>query len=79
MEVDIRQENYFLCLNSKECSLNPAFHNEHTVTNNSVNQSFMELQKTLVAFIRGMPGNDRCCDCGSQNGKTSLNSGFDRE
>ena len=32
-------------------------------------QGFLELQRTLVAFIRTLPGNDKCCDCGSNNGE----------
>ena len=72
-DVD-RDEWMSVLLNSKERALNQAFHNEDNGTNNSVNQSFMELQKTLVAFIRGLPGNDRCCDCGSQNGNFLKNS-----
>jgi len=74
-DVD-RDEWMSVLLNSKERALNQAFHNEDNGTNNSVNQSFMELQKTLVAFIRGLPGNDRCCDCGSQNDATWLSTNF---
>ena len=67
-DVD-RDEWMSVLLNSKDRALNQAFHNEDNGTNNAADQSFMELQKTLVAFIRGLSGNDRCCDCGSQNGK----------
>ena len=30
----------------------------------------------MVTFIRGLPGNDRCCDCGSQNDPTWLSTNF---
>ena len=63
-EVD-RDEWMSVLLNSKERALNQAFQDNG---GQNANQSFMELQKTLVAFIRGLPGNDRCADCGSQNG-----------
>lgn len=53
-------------LNSKEGALTRAF--QDNAQANSVNQGYIELQKTLVTFIRGLPGNDRCCDCGSKNG-----------
>ena len=61
-----REEWMSVLLNSKDRALNQAFQDNGQSTN--ANQSFLELQKTLVAFIRGLPGNDRCCDCGSQNG-----------
>ncbi len=57
-------------LNSKDGALTQAFAAEDASgKTNSVNQGFIELQRTLVAFIRGLPGNDKCCDCGSNNGK----------
>ena len=58
-------------LNSKDGALNQAFQDNGKVSN-SANQSFLELQRTLVAFVRGLPGNDKCCDCGSVNGKFSV-------
>ena len=62
-----KEEWMSVLLNSKDRALNQAFADNGQSTN--VNQSFLELQRTLVSFIRGLPGNDRCCDCGSQNGK----------
>ena len=53
-------------LNSKDGALNQAF--QENGKSNNTNQGFLELQRSLVTFIRGLPGNDRCCDCGSQNG-----------
>ncbi len=54
-------------LNSKDRALNQAFQDNGPTSN--ANQSFLELRRALVTFIRNMPGNDKCCDCGSQNGK----------
>ena len=54
-------------LNSKDGALNQAFQENGKSSN--TNSPFLELQRSLVTFIRGLPGNDRCCDCGSQNGK----------
>ena len=61
-----RDEWMSVLLNSKERALNQAFQDNGQSTN--ANQTFLELQRTLVAFIRTLPSNDRCCDCGSQNG-----------
>ena len=62
-------------LNSKDGALNQAF--QENGKSNNTNQGFLELQRSLVTFIRGLPGNDRCCDCGSQNGNNNfyLNEG----
>ena len=54
-------------LNSKDGALTQAF--QDSGKSNSVNQGYIELQRTLVHFIRNIPSNDRCCDCGSTNGK----------
>ena len=58
-------------LNSKEKVLKELFENPDSqrVTNSSANESFRELQRTLVNFIRNLPGNDRCCDCGCTRGQ----------
>ena len=61
-----RDEWMSVLLNSKERALNQAF--QDNGQSNDANQNFLELQRTLVTFIRGLPSNDRCCDCGSQNG-----------
>jgi hypothetical protein len=59
-------------LNSKDGAMTQAFQdNGDKADDNKLNRGFIELQKTLVAFIRGLPGNDKCCDCGSTNGTRS--------
>ena len=63
-----REEWMSVLLNSKDGALNQAF--QDNGKSNSTNQGFLELQRTLVTFIRGLPGNDKCCDCGSNNGKS---------
>ena len=57
-------------LNSKDGALTQAFQDNGKTS--QVNQGFIELQRTLVTFIRGLPGNDKCCDCGSTNGKSDF-------
>ncbi len=69
-----RDEWMSVLLNSKERALNQAFQDNGQSSN--VNQSFLELQRTLVNFIRGLPSNDRCCDCGSTNDATWLSTNF---
>lgn len=58
-------------LNSKEGALNQEFANNGKEKNGDsrANQGLIELKQTLVAFIRQLPGNDKCCDCLSTNGK----------
>lgn len=55
-------------LNLKDRCLNQAFQ-DNGQSSNGGNQGLLEFQRTLVNFIRSLPGNDHCCDCGSQNGK----------
>ena len=65
-----REEWMSVLLNSKDGALNQAF--QENGKSNNTNQGFLELQRSLVTFIRGLPGNDKCCDCGSNNGMSSL-------
>jgi hypothetical protein len=53
-------------LNSKDAALNQEFQNNGQT---NVNQCFLELQRTLVSYIRTLPGNEKCCDCDSTNGE----------
>jgi len=70
-----REEWMSVLLNSKDRALNQAFQDNGPDKAN-VNQCYMELQRSLVTFIRGLPGNDSCCDCGSQNDPTWLSTNF---
>ena len=63
-----REEWMSVLLNSKDGALTQAFQDNGKTS--QVNQGFIELQRTLVTFIRGLPGNDKCCDCGSTNGES---------
>ena len=67
-----REDWMHVMLNAKDGALNQAFQ-DNGKSNNS-NQGFLELQRSLVTFIRGLPGNDKCCDCGSTNGKITPTS-----
>jgi Arf-GAP/SH3 domain/ANK repeat/PH domain-containing protein len=57
-------------VNSKEGALMKAF-DDSGRTGNKVNPSLLELQQAIIRYVQKIPGNDRCCDCNSQNGKTS--------
>ncbi|XP_017087721.1 arfGAP with SH3 domain, ANK repeat and PH domain-containing protein isoform X2 [Drosophila bipectinata] len=61
-------------VNCKEKALTKAF--QHV--NPQMSPSLVELQKTVIRYVQQLPGNDRCCDCGSRNDVTwiSLNFGI---
>ncbi|XP_020798458.1 arf-GAP with SH3 domain, ANK repeat and PH domain-containing protein 2 isoform X4 [Drosophila serrata] len=61
-------------VNCKEKALTKAF--QHA--NPQMSPSLVELQKTVIRYVQLLPGNDRCCDCGSRNDVTwiSLNFGI---
>lgn len=56
-------------INCKEMALMKAFDNSGKTGSDKVNHSLIELQQAIIRFIQKIPGNDRCCDCNSQNGK----------
>merc|ERR1711923_671807 len=60
-------------LNSKEVSLNRAFEDNGKSTEN---HGLVEFQRTLVNYIRNIPSNNVCCDCGGQNDVTWLSTNF---
>ena len=55
-------------VNSKEGALMKAF-DDNGRHGPKVNQGFIELQQAIIRYILRLPGNDRCADCCSQNGK----------
>jgi hypothetical protein len=57
-------------VNSKEGALMKAF-DDNGRHGPKVNQGFIELQQAIIRYILRLPGNDRCADCCSQNGKCS--------
>ena len=57
-----KEEWMSVLLNSKEGALNQEFQDS------SKTPAKNELQTTLVSHIRSLPGNDKCCDCNSDNG-----------
>ncbi|XP_014679477.1 PREDICTED: arf-GAP with SH3 domain, ANK repeat and PH domain-containing protein 2-like isoform X2 [Priapulus caudatus] len=61
-------------INSKEEQLNKAF--SHGEKGGGPNDSFMELQASIVKAARNQPGNDRCCDCNAKEGVTWLSTNF---
>lgn len=46
-----------------------AFDDSTKTGGDKVNHSFIELQQAIISYIQKIAGNDRCCDCNSQNGK----------
>lgn len=53
-------------------ALMKAFDDSTKTGGDKVNHSFIELQQAIITYIQKIPGNDRCCDCNSQNGKHKL-------
>ncbi|XP_030382329.1 arfGAP with SH3 domain, ANK repeat and PH domain-containing protein isoform X2 [Scaptodrosophila lebanonensis] len=74
-EDEVDQKAWMAVLvNCKEKALTKAF--QHA--NPQMSPSLVELQKTVIRYVQLLPGNDRCCDCGSRNDVTwiSLNFGI---
>lgn len=59
-------------VNCKEKALAKAF--QHA--NPQMSPSLVELQKTVIRYVQNLPGNDRCCDCGSTNDVTWISLNF---
>jgi len=73
-ETDLEREEWMsVLLNSKEVSLNRAFEDNGKSTEN---HGLVEFQRTLVNYIRNIPSNNVCCDCGGQNDVTWLSTNF---
>jgi len=73
-EADSEREEWMsVLLNSKEVSLNRAFEDNGKSTEN---HGLVEFQRTLVNYIRNIPSNNVCCDCGGQNDVTWLSTNF---
>ena len=71
--VPIKEEWMSVLLNSKEVSLNRAFEDNGK---SSENQGLVEFQQTLVNYIRNIPSNNLCCDCGGNTDVTWLSTNF---
>lgn len=56
-------------INCKEMALMKAFDDSSKTDGDKVNHSLIELQQAIIRYIQKIPGNDRCCDCNSQNGE----------
>ncbi|CAG9816731.1 unnamed protein product [Phaedon cochleariae] len=63
-------------INCKEMALMKAFDDSTKTGGDKVNHSFIELQQAIIKYIQKIPGNDRCCDCNSQNDATWLSTNF---
>merc|ERR1719270_2354729 len=73
-ETEVSKEEWMsVLLNSKEVSLNRAFEDNGKT---SENQGLVEFQQTLVNYIRNIPSNNQCCDCGGSNDPTWLSTNF---
>lgn len=60
-------------VNCKEGALHRAFDDSGKTGGSKINPSLLELQQTIIRYVQKLPGNDRCCDCNSQNGKNVFN------
>lgn len=73
-ETEVNKEEWMsVLLNSKEVSLNRAFEDNGKT---SENQGLVEFQQTLVNYIRNIPSNNLCCDCGGNSDVTWLAVNF---
>ncbi|XP_076261981.1 arfGAP domain of ASAP isoform X2 [Rhynchophorus ferrugineus] len=63
-------------INCKDMALMKAFDDSGKSGGDKVNHSFIELQQAIIKYIQKIPGNDRCCDCNSQNDATWLSTNF---
>ncbi|KAL3289796.1 hypothetical protein HHI36_023188 [Cryptolaemus montrouzieri] len=63
-------------INCKEMALMKAFDDSSKTDGDKVNHSLLELQQAIIRYIQKIPGNDRCCDCNSQNDATWLSTNF---
>ena len=73
-ETEVNKEEWMsVLLNSKEVSLNRAFEDNGKT---SENQGLVEFQQTLVNYIRNIPSNNQCCDCGGNSDVTWLAVNF---
>ena len=76
-ETDVDKEAWMsVLLNSKDGALTQAFAETGTTSAKGANGGYAELQRALVAYIRNLPSNDKCCDCGSNNGEEIRNAVF---
>lgn len=69
-----REEWMSVLLNSKEVSLNRAF--EDNGKTDGRTDGLVEFQQTLVNYIRNIPSNQTCCDCGGTNDVTWLSTNY---
>jgi Arf-GAP/SH3 domain/ANK repeat/PH domain-containing protein len=59
-------------VNCKEGALMRAFDDSGKSGGGKLNPSLLELQQAIIRYVQKLPGNDRCCDCNSQNGEEPL-------
>lgn len=63
-------------VNCKEGALMRAFDDSGKSGGGKLNPSLLELQQAIIRYVQKLPGNDRCCDCNSQNDATWLSTNF---
>ncbi|XP_067010405.2 arfGAP with SH3 domain, ANK repeat and PH domain-containing protein isoform X2 [Anabrus simplex] len=63
-------------VNCKEGALLRAFDDSGKSGSGKLNPSLLELQQAIIRYVQKLPGNDRCCDCNSQNDATWLSTNF---
>ncbi|XP_014206193.1 arfGAP with SH3 domain, ANK repeat and PH domain-containing protein isoform X3 [Copidosoma floridanum] len=63
-------------VNCKERALLRAFDASGKPEANHGNPSLVELQQAIIRCVMRLPGNDKCCDCSSQNDATWLSTNF---
>ncbi|XP_049952207.1 arfGAP with SH3 domain, ANK repeat and PH domain-containing protein isoform X6 [Schistocerca serialis cubense] len=63
-------------VNCKEGALMRAFDDSGRGGSERLNPGLVELQQAIIRFVQRLPGNERCCDCSSQNDATWLSTNF---
>ncbi|XP_050731389.1 arf-GAP with SH3 domain, ANK repeat and PH domain-containing protein 2-like isoform X2 [Eriocheir sinensis] len=62
-------------LNSKEGALQKALCDDAPGPS-PADSGFRELQQRIISYVRGLPGNNLCCDCGGTNDVTWLSTNY---
>ncbi|XP_066950438.1 arfGAP with SH3 domain, ANK repeat and PH domain-containing protein isoform X1 [Macrobrachium rosenbergii] len=62
-------------LNSKEGALQKALCDDNPGPS-PADSGFRELQQRIISYVRGLPGNNLCCDCGGTNDVTWLSTNY---
>ncbi|KAG0716928.1 ArfGAP with SH3 domain, ANK repeat and PH domain-containing protein [Chionoecetes opilio] len=63
------------CFDLVSCALQKALRDD-TAGPSPPDSGFRELQQRIITYVRGLPGNNLCCDCGGTNDVTWLSTNY---